>query len=179
MTSCSPNNFYLVTNISNEENSCYPISSLTGNYWYRSLISVHMHHAYHDIAQNILVYSTLTHPAGRQAIFYNYVRVSGHRDSTELFIFWWNFSPSIFVTFSLPTFGAFSVVFSLHILMFSLILKVFNIGQEKAYFELYLRLPVSGIVWYKRKLIYLDNSQTVILHKTNLDQIQPNTLSTC
>ena len=99
MTSCSPNNFYLVTNISNEENSCYPISSLTGNYWYRSLISVHMHHAYHDIAQNILVYSTLTHPAGRQAIFYNYVRVSGHRDSTELFIFWWNFSSSTFWNF--------------------------------------------------------------------------------
>ena len=84
-----------------------------------------------------------------------------------------------FLKFSLPTFGAFSVVFSLHILMFSLILKMFNIGQEKAYFELYLRLPVSGIVWYKRKLIYLDNSQTVILHKTNLDQIHPNTLSTC
>ena len=36
-----------------------------------------------------------------------------------------------FLKFSLPTFGAFSVVFSLHILMFSLILKMFNIGQEK------------------------------------------------
>ena len=66
--------------------------------------------------------------------------------------------------FSLPTFGAFSVVFSLHILMFSLILKMFNIGQEKACFILYLRSPVSGIVCYKRKLIYLDNSQIAIFN---------------
>ena len=42
------------------ENSCYPNSSLSGTL-YRSIISLHVHHAYLNTAQNIWVYSTLTH----------------------------------------------------------------------------------------------------------------------
>ena len=47
------------------ENSCYPNSSLTGTL-YRSIISLHVHHAYLNTAQNqnIWVYSTLTHQVG-------------------------------------------------------------------------------------------------------------------
>ena len=45
------------------ENSCYPNSSLTGTL-YRSIISLHVHHAYLNTAQNIWVYATLTHWVG-------------------------------------------------------------------------------------------------------------------
>ena len=50
--------------ITDEENSCYPNSSLPSNCSHRSIISLDVHHAYLIIAQNILVYSTLTHRAG-------------------------------------------------------------------------------------------------------------------
>ena len=50
MTSCSLHSFYPVTSITDEENICYPNSSLPGNPWNWSLISVHVHHAYPNIA---------------------------------------------------------------------------------------------------------------------------------
>ena len=86
-----PNSFYLVTDITDEENSCYPNSSLPGNLW--STISLEVHHAYLNLSQNtvydfILQYSN---PQGRvwRAIFlFNSIQVYSHRDLSDLFILW-------------------------------------------------------------------------------------------
>ena len=46
-----------------------PEQLITRNLWYRSIISLHVHHAYLNIAQNIWVYSTLTHRVGGLGFF--------------------------------------------------------------------------------------------------------------
>ena len=48
MKSCLPGNW-----ITNEEKSCYPNSLLPSNHWSRSIISLHVHHAYFNKAQNL------------------------------------------------------------------------------------------------------------------------------
>ena len=63
------NSFYPMYNwITDEENSCYPNSSLPENRWYWSIISLHMHHAYLNIAQNkwVLFYSNSQGRCGGQ-----------------------------------------------------------------------------------------------------------------
>ena len=54
-TAVYKNSFYPVTRLPDEENSCYSNSSLPYNRWYRSIISLHLHHAYLNITQNIWV----------------------------------------------------------------------------------------------------------------------------
>ena len=81
-----------------------PEQLITRNLWYRSIISLHVHHAYLNIAQNIWVYSTLPHRAGW--VFCNSVRVRWRRDSTELFNFR-GFLPPTFCAFSAANVGAF------------------------------------------------------------------------
>ena len=53
MNICLPEQLLPGNWTTDEENSCYPNSSLPGNCWYRSIISLHVTHAYLNIAQNI------------------------------------------------------------------------------------------------------------------------------
>ena len=57
--------------ITGEENSCYPNSSLPGNLFYRSIFSLHVHHAYFNIAQIIWVLFYSNPPGGRAGVFLN------------------------------------------------------------------------------------------------------------
>ena len=45
--------FFCSTRLPMKMNSCYLNSSLPSNRWYWSIISLHLHHAYLNIAQNI------------------------------------------------------------------------------------------------------------------------------
>ena len=120
------NSFYPVTNITDQENSCYPNSSLPGNLWHGSIISLHMHHAFLNVTQNIWVFSTLTHRAGLVGNFFSQdsIKVCSPRYLTELFTLWRTIYQQLLQHFL-------CVVFYSRTSTFSLILKGFNIGQEK------------------------------------------------
>ena len=108
MTSCSPNSFDLVTIITTDENSCYPNSSLPGNRWYCSLTSLHVHHAYLNIGQNIQYEFFYSNPSRRRVG--NFFFLSESVDSVtlaELFMLWWISLQEIFAAFSPPIFGRF------------------------------------------------------------------------
>ena len=72
-----------------------PEQLITPNLWYRSIMSLHVHHAYLNIAQNMWVYSTLTRWMGRW-VFFNSVWVRWRRDYAELF---WIFVDFLYVVF--------------------------------------------------------------------------------
>ena len=69
-------------------NSCYPNSSLPVDYWHQSIISLHMHHAYLNIAQNIRVLFYSNPPGGGEN---NFLILCGSVNAmirlTELFTF--------------------------------------------------------------------------------------------
>ena len=56
MNSCLPEQLLPGNWITDEENSCYPNSLLPGNLGIGTLFSLHVHHAYLNIAQNTVLY---------------------------------------------------------------------------------------------------------------------------
>ena len=128
--------FSPVTRLPMKMNSCYPNSSLPpGDYWHWSLISLHVHHAYFNKAQNIWVLFYSNPPGGAG----NFPIPSESVDAMT----WLNclcfggfFASDFCGIFSAYIWRIFLSSFLLHIFTFSLILNGFNIGQVK-----------SGTIW--------------------------------
>ena len=117
----------------NEESSCYPNSSLPGNLCSTvPYVSLHMHHAYLKISQNIWVYSNLTHRAG---VAGNFFFLNPYKSvftvTCQNYLYFGGFSSGNFRGISALKMWQILSSYPLHILTFSLLWKGFNIGQVK------------------------------------------------
>ena len=147
-----PNSFYPVTNITNEENSCNLNSSLPVNRWNQSIISLYVHHAYLNIAQNKWVYSTQTHRAGVAGNFFSMTLYKSVLIGTcQNCLYFGRFFSGNFLRHFLCSVGIFCHLI-LYISNFSLILKGFNIGQENVVYE--LKYVSLGWNLLRKKLVW-------------------------